>query len=385
MKDEQFLEEILEYACEIGSFNSRNLIDQAEHVCIWGTGTMFHEAYEAHFVRTGIKVDYLCDNKPEKWGKDYLGIRCIFPAELEQLEHTVIVPLIGKPERIETQLKQMGVSMVKPSRLAWDLIADTPRERAWFRQQIPKIKQVYRLLTDDRSKSMYIDLLCNWLTPERSRKSYEELYEENQYFGAVAEGYRIGKEEILCDVGAYTGDTIENFLNTTNGAFEQIYAFEIEPGLYKQCCQKIQSFPPNLQRKIQCWNLGALDEAKNVFMGWEAHGQADSNGILRAENLKLKEEEKQIGKTVRLEDILEGKPITLLKMDIEGAEQAALQGAQGLIKTEHPPKLAICIYHRLQDMWEIPLYLKQLVPEYRLSIRHHSKEDFIETVCYAYV
>lgn len=385
MKDEQFLGEILEYACEVGSFNSRNLIDQAEHVCIWGTGTMFHEAYEAHFVRTGIKVDYLCDNKPEKWGKDYLGIRCISPAELEQLEHTVVVPLIGKPERIETQLKQMGVSMVKPSRLAWDLIADTPRERAWFRQQIPKIKQVYRLLTDDRSKSMYIDLLCNWLTPERSRKSYEELYEENQYFGAVAEGYRIGKEEILCDVGAYTGDTIENFLNTTNGAFEQIYAFEIEPGLYKQCCQKIQSFPPNLQRKIQCWNLGALDEAKNVFMGWEAHGQADSNGILRAENLKLKEEEKQIGKTVRLEDILEGKPITLLKMDIEGAEQAALQGAQGLIKTEHPPKLAICIYHRLQDMWEIPLYLKQLVPEYRLSIRHHSKEDFIETVCYAYV
>lgn len=385
MKDEQFLGEILEYACEVGSFNSRNLIDQAEHVCIWGTGTMFHEAYETHFVRTGIKVDYLCDNKPEKWGKDYLGIRCISPAELEQLEHTVVVPLIGKPERIETQLKQMGVSMVKPSRLAWDLIADTPRERAWFRQQIPKIKQVYRLLTDDRSKSMYIDLLCNWLTPERSRKSYEELYEENQYFGAVAEGYRIGKEEILCDVGAYTGDTIENFLNTTNGAFEQIYAFEIEPGLYKQCCQKIQSFPPNLQRKIQCWNLGALDEAKNVFMGWEAHGQADSNGILRAENLKLKEEEKQIGKTVRLEDILEGKPITLLKMDIEGAEQAALQGAQGLIKTEHPPKLAICIYHRLQDMWEIPLYLKQLVPEYRLSIRHHSKEDFIETVCYAYV
>lgn len=120
-------------------------------------------------------------------------------------------------------------------------------------------------------------------------------------------------------------------------------------------------------------------------MGWEEHGMADSNGILRVENLKLREEERQTGKTVRLEDALEGKPITLLKMDIEGAEQAALRGAEGLIQTEHPPKLAICIYHRLQDMWEIPLYLKQLVPEYWISIRHHSKDDFIETVCYAYV
>lgn len=385
MNDEQWFEQILEHAYEMGSFNSLNLIEKAEHVCIFGTGRMFHEAYESHFVRPGIKVDYLCDNNPEKWGKDYLGIPCISPAELEQMDHTVVLPLVGKPRQIEEQLKQMEIPMVKPSRLAWDLIAGTPRNRAWFYEQIPKIKQVYRLLTDQKSKEIYMDLLCNWMAPELSRKSYEELYEENHYFGAVAEGYRIGEEEILCDVGAYTGDTIEHFLKTTNGAFEQIYAFEIEPGLYKQCCQKIETLPPNIQRKIQCFNLGALDEATTVSMGWEQHGPADSNGILRAKNLKLKEEEMQIGKTVRLEDVLEGIPITLLKMDIEGAEQAALRGAKGLIQTAHPPKLAICLYHRLKDMWEIPLYLKQLVPEYRLSIRHHSKEDFIETVCYAYV
>lgn len=385
MKDEQFFDQILEQTCETGSFNVLNLLENAKHVWIWGTGIMFHEAYEAHFVRPGIRVDYLCDNNPDCWGKEYLGVRCISPAKLEKLEAAVVIPLVGKPEPIEQQLKQMGIPMIKPSRLAWDLIAGTPRSRDWFHDQIPKIKQVYRFLEDERSKELYIDLLCNWLTPEHSRKSYRELYTENQYFGAVAEGYRIGETEILCDVGAYTGDTIEQFLKTTNGAFEQIYAFEIEPGLYKQCCEKIKSFPQNIQRKIQCLNVGALDEAKTISMGWEEHGMADSNGILRVENLKLREEERQTGKTVRLEDALEGKPITLLKMDIEGAEQAALRGAEGLIQTEHPPKLAICIYHRLQDMWEIPLYLKQLVPEYRISIRHHSKDDFIETVCYAYV
>lgn len=182
MKDEQWLEQILDRAYETGSFHSLNLIEHANYVCIWGTGTMFHEAYEAHFVRTGIKVDYLCDNNPERWGKDYLGVRCISPAELEKLEHAIVIPLVGKPESIEEQLKQMGIPMIKPSRLAWDLIAGTPRNRTWFYEQIPKVKQVYRLLADDRSKEGYIDLLCNWLTPALSRKSYEELYEENQYF-----------------------------------------------------------------------------------------------------------------------------------------------------------------------------------------------------------
>lgn len=71
-------------------------------------------------------------------------------------------------------------------------------------------------------------------------------------------------------------------------------------------------------------------------------------------------------------------------MDIEGAEQRALRGAQQLIRNM-APKLAICIYHRLDDMWEIPMYIKEIVPEYRLSIRLHSKNSFGDTVCYAYV
>lgn len=72
---------------------------------------------------------------------------------------------------------------------------------------------------------------------------------------------------------------------------------------------------------------------------------------------------------------------TFIKMDIEGAELEALEGAKTTI-VKNKPKLAICLYHKPDDLWKIPLYLKDLVPEYKFYIRHHGKVRW-ETVLYA--
>jgi hypothetical protein len=68
-------------------------------------------------------------------------------------------------------------------------------------------------------------------------------------------------------------------------------------------------------------------------------------------------------------------------MDIEGAELDALNGASELIKT-HKPKLAICVYHQIQDMYALPRRILELNPGYTLTLRHYSRW-YAESVCYA--
>lgn len=75
------------------------------------------------------------------------------------------------------------------------------------------------------------------------------------------------------------------------------------------------------------------------------------------------------------------KRVDCIKLDIEGAELGALKGAVRTIK-EHRPKLIICLYHKPQDMFEIPVYIKSLFPHYKLYLSHTSCQ-FMDTVLYA--
>ena len=82
-----------------------------------------------------------------------------------------------------------------------------------------------------------------------------------------------------------------------------------------------------------------------------------------------------------IDNIVGEEKITFIKMDVEGAELESLKGASSTIKKDKP-KLAICIYHKPEDLVEIPLYIKSLVPDYRLYVRHLSNV-YLETVMYA--
>lgn len=63
--------------------------------------------------------------------------------------------------------------------------------------------------------------------------------------------------------------------------------------------------------------------------------------------------------------------VSFVKMDIEGSELNALRGMAETI-SRYRPALAICIYHKFEDLWEIPLFIHQLVPQYQLYIRNYT-------------
>jgi FkbM family methyltransferase len=74
--------------------------------------------------------------------------------------------------------------------------------------------------------------------------------------------------------------------------------------------------------------------------------------------------------------------IDFIKLDIEGAELEALKGAVETL-TKHKPRLAICLYHKNSDFWEIPRFLKELVPQYEFYLDHFMPHALYETVLFA--
>ena len=79
--------------------------------------------------------------------------------------------------------------------------------------------------------------------------------------------------------------------------------------------------------------------------------------------------------TARSEDMV------FLKFDVEGAEAAALAGAVPLISRDRTI-VAVCVYHRPDDLWELPMQLRKLAPEHRLYLRTQG-EDGMDVVCYS--
>jgi hypothetical protein len=72
-------------------------------------------------------------------------------------------------------------------------------------------------------------------------------------------------------------------------------------------------------------------------------------------------------------------PPGFIKMDIEGAELDALKGAENTIR-RYRPILAVCLYHRAEDIYEIPIFVKGICPDYRLFTRkncwNYATNDF---------
>ena len=85
--------------------------------------------------------------------------------------------------------------------------------------------------------------------------------------------------------------------------------------------------------------------------------------------------------TISIDEMLDGQRASYIKMDIEGAEMEALQGAHDTIN-KFRPKLAISVYHKEDDLWNIPYYLHEKYPWYKFYLRHYTTIT-TETILYA--
>lgn len=193
---------------------------------------------------------------------------------------------------------------------------------------------------------------------------YGLSYYGNQYF--EKDIMVPSKQEVFVDGGSLDAVTCKFFIDWAGGDYNKIYTFEPDSINRENCKANIERFS---MKNVELLPYGLWNE-KTQLCFFNAGGGSSINE-LGTEKID----------TITIDEVIGDKPCTFIKMDIEGAELNALIGAKETIKKNHP-KLAISIYHKNEDMLEIPLYIRQLDSTYKFYIRHHSSVNF-ETTLYA--
>lgn len=176
----------------------------------------------------------------------------------------------------------------------------------------------------------------------------------------------LGKDEVFIDAGCLDMETSRAFAKWSNGVYKRIIAFEPDEGCYQNI---IKSRGKNDLHDFEVlpyatWNK---KEEINFFNSVGGGGRISKDGgaVIVGESID--------------NVIKEG--ATFIKLDVEGAELKTLMGAAEMIK-KYKPRLAISIYHKPSDIYEIPLLLMEYRPDYRFYIRHYTSYIW-ETVLYA--
>lgn len=338
-------------------------------ICVFPMG-IAGKAMKDKLHELGIEIDCFSDNNEKLWGTEYKGKKCISVPELCEMEQdslTVIVESLYYKE-IKEQLKSKGIKNI--CRIYYEKIA--AEEYTASHDIKEDVEAVLALCADQKSKDVYQHLIASWTMKELTDSYFETVYSKTQYFDKSV--LALNDDEVYVDCGAYIGDSAEAFLSACGGQYEKMHLFELDPEIYKRLCKEVPKLHEKGNGLIQCYPYGVSSENAEIHFV-----SGDSSSAISSQTKG--QTELVTGKVKKLDEILAGEKVTFIKMDIEGAEMGALKGAEHIIKSQKPA-LAVCIYHSPYDMLKIPQYIKKLVPEYRIFIRHYT-DEMLETVCYA--
>lgn len=218
--------------------------------------------------------------------------------------------------------------------------------REYTTENEEKFERAYSLLADEESKRVYKDIL-NFKVSGKIKYLLSSFCDKSKVYSDIL---NLNENEEIIDLGAYDGDTIREFTAATGGKYKHITALEPDKKSYKKLLKNTDGMT-----NISTLNMGVWSKRDTLIFDAEA-----------GRNSKLSAE----GVSVEVTDIdsLNIAP-TFIKMDIEGSEMKALEGAEKTIK-KYLPKLYICAYHRNEDLFALPLKINELNEKYKIYFRH---------------
>lgn len=345
---------------------------RGESYVLFGAGSLGRAAV-AGLRKAGIEPVAFADNNPDLWNKEVDGVKVLSPqdaADRFRLEAFFVVTVYTS-QPVWDQLQALGIAPVSFAELAW-AYSSTLLPHACL--DLPNaifahphdVREGLKVWADDQSRNEYIAQL-GWHTSLDRSVLPPHLRQEDIYF--PSDIIERSSEEVFVDCGAFDGDTVQEFMRRCGTSFARIVAIEPDPTNFAALKERIGSMPEGLRGRIALIR-SAVGASKEVVRFNPTASAASAVGSGSSEVA-----------SAPLDDLLVNEAPSYIKMDIEGAERGAIQGARRLL-SNNAPVLAICLYHRLEHLWEIPLLIRSYNQGYNLFLRRYADECW-ELVCYA--
>lgn len=213
-----------------------------------------------------------------------------------------------------------------------------------------KLQWVYENLEDEQSKKVFSDIVNFKISGKISYLTSCETEIEESYKNIL----KLNQNEVYADLGAYHGETIDEFLQYTGGKYERIIAFEPDVKNFKKLKTNIQ----NKNINADLFNMAIFDKEDKLYFS----GKAGRNSALS------KNGDREV-LAQSLDNIAKGNKVSFVNIDVEGYERQALLGMKNTIE-KYKTRILVAIYHRSEDIFEIPILAKKLNPDYKFYMRH---------------
>lgn len=236
-----------------------------------------------------------------------------------------------------------------------------------------ELEKVSRLLADEQSAKVLENVIRYKLSGNTDYLRQCETPPEEKF-----DLLNIGTEETYVDLGAYNGDTIVEFLNETSMQFRKIYAMEPDAKNYRKLKRRLYMIGSAM---LEAYNCGAWNEDTSVIFSLKA---GRSSRALPENTENLNPARFREVKMMKVDTMLRGDAATYIKFDVEGSEEKALEGARDTI-VNFTPRLNVALYHRNEDIFNLPLLVNSYSKKYKLYMRHHPYFPDWDTNLYAAV
>ena len=340
---------------------------------IYGAGE-YGKIFLIGLEKEGIKIDCFIDENYSE--KTCLGKKVY--KNINNKNSKVYISVLKHSKKIKEKLTKKGYKYV------FDFTKSVMSSR-FILQESSKLNHLW--LVEDKDK-MFSEKIYDFKELLRDKKSINLLENitklrlslDPQYY-TIPEGIEYFPADVpilnnlekikFVDCGAYIGDTIEELMKQKK---EVAFSISFEPDhsnlvmLNNQLKKQKENFP---NTNFFIYPTGVY--SKNTFLLF------DNNKISSSSNITTQDSNTKI-LVVNLDDTIFSAAPNYLKMDIEGVEKEAILGSKNIIQ-KYKPNLAICLYHKPQDLWELPLLIHKIEPTYDMYLRVH--EDMgLSTVLY---